>query len=89
MQALEEKQALVELLGRVLDGEGVQVVIGEESRLPDLAGCSLVASTYGAGGPRDGHAWASSGPTRMEYARAIALVDYLARVLTRSSPARN
>lgn len=87
LRALEEKGRLLDLLGRVLEGEGVQVVIGAESRVSDLSDVSLVASTYGAGGRILGTV-GIVGPTRMEYARAIALVDYLARVLTRllSSP---
>jgi heat-inducible transcriptional repressor len=82
MRALEEKTILVELLGRVLDGDGVQVVIGEEDPSWDLDQCSLVASTYGSAGRVMGTV-GIVGPTRMEYARAIAVVDTLARVLTR------
>lgn len=87
LTTLEEKSRLVELLGRVLDGEGVQVVIGSENPLPGLADCSLVTSTYGAGDRVLGTVGVV-GPTRMEYARTVALVDHLAKVLTRllSSP---
>lgn len=87
LSTLEEKTRLVDLLGRVLDGEGVQVVIGSENPLPDLADCSLVTSTYGAGDRVLGTVGVV-GPTRMEYARTVALVDHLAKVLTRllSSP---
>jgi heat-inducible transcriptional repressor len=81
--ALERKQALVDVLSRVLEGGGPQVVIGEEgSPGGDLAGCSVVASTYGAGARVMG-TLGVVGPTRMEYAEAIALVDYLARLLNR------
>jgi heat-inducible transcriptional repressor len=87
LKTLEEKSRLVDLLGRVLDGEGVQVVIGSENPLPGLADCSLVTSTYGAGDRVLGTVGVV-GPTRMEYARTVALVDHLAKVLTRllSSP---
>src|SRR6185436_9497387 len=44
LKTLDEKNRLVELLGRVLEGEGVQVVIGSENPLPGLADCSLVTS---------------------------------------------
>jgi heat-inducible transcriptional repressor len=86
-KTLEEKEHLVELLSRLLDGEGLQVVIGEENPLSDLARCSLVASTYGIGGRVIGSV-GIVGPTRMEYPRAIALVDHLAGVLSKllSSP---
>jgi heat-inducible transcriptional repressor len=89
MRALEEKKILVDLLGRVLEGDGVQVLIGEEDPSRDLDWCSLVASTYGSGDRVLGTV-GIVGPTRMEYARAIALVDTLARVLTRMfSPSGN
>jgi heat-inducible transcriptional repressor len=81
-KTLEEKRTLIDLLTRVLRAEGVQVVIGEENPLSDLARCSLVASPYGVGTRVMGTV-GIVGPRRMEYARAIALVDYLARVLTR------
>jgi heat-inducible transcriptional repressor len=82
MQALERKQALVDLLGRILDERGVQVLIGEEQPLADLADCSVVAASYGPEGRALG-TLGIVGPKRMEYARVIALVDYLARELGR------
>ena len=80
-RTLEEKGRLVELLGQLLHGAGVQIVIGRENPA-DLADCSVVASTYGVGDRVMGTV-GIVGPTRMEYARAVALVDYLARILTR------
>jgi heat-inducible transcriptional repressor len=87
LKALEEKRALVDLLSRVLEGNGVQVLIGDENPSADLAQCSLVASAYSSGDRVMGTV-GIVGPTRMEYARAMALVDYLARSLSRffSSP---
>jgi len=82
MQALERKQTLVDLLGRLLDERGVQVLIGEEQPLIDLADCSVVAASYGPEGRALG-TLGIVGPKRMEYARVIALVDYLARELGR------
>lgn len=81
-QALEEKKNLIALLNGVLDGQGVQVVIGEENPQSDLARCSLVASSYGVGERVVGTV-GIVGPMRMEYARAIALVDHLARLLSK------
>ena len=88
LTTLEEKSRLVDLLGRVLEGEGVQVVIGSENPLPDLADCSLVTSTYGAGDRVLGTVGVV-GPTRMEYARTVALVAHLSKVLTRCCRARD
>jgi heat-inducible transcriptional repressor len=81
-KTLEEKSTLIDLLGRVLEGSGVQVVIGRENPMSDLARCSLVASNYGSGGRAMGLV-GIVGPMRMQYARAIALVDYLAGILTK------
>ncbi|HKQ62547.1 MAG TPA: heat-inducible transcriptional repressor HrcA [Candidatus Polarisedimenticolaceae bacterium] len=83
LTALEAKGRLVELLNRVLEEPGVQVVIGGENRLADLQRCSLVASAYYGAEGRVIGTLGVVGPTRMEYGRAIALVGYLARVLTR------
>ena len=57
-------------------------MIGEEQSSADLAGCSLVATTYGTENRVMG-TLGIVGPQRMEYAQAIALVDHLAQVLNR------
>src|SRR5262249_20733625 len=82
LQTLEQKGRLVDLLERVLGDEGVQVVIGHENPESSLADLSVVAANYRAGDRVLGTV-GIVGPTRMEYARAIALVDYLAHLLTR------
>jgi heat-inducible transcriptional repressor len=82
LQALEQKGRLVDLLERVLEDEGVKVVIGHENPESSLSDLSVVATTYRAGDRVMGTV-GIVGPTRMEYARAIALVDYLAHILTR------
>ncbi len=81
-RTLEDRRRLIDLLSRLLESPGVQVVIGEENPLSDLARCSLVASTYGSGERVMGTV-GIVGPTRMPYARAIALVDHFSHVLTR------
>jgi len=80
-KTLEEKQTLIGLLGRLIDGEGVRVVIGEENPLADLACCSVVASPYRSGARTIGTV-GIVGPTRMPYERVIPLVDFLARTLS-------
>ena len=82
LRTLEDKRTLIELLGRLIESSGVQVVIGEENPLSDLTRCSLVASTYRAGGRVLGSVGVV-GPIRMPYGRAMALVDHLSRVLSR------
>ena len=81
-RTLEEKKALIQLLSQVIDGEGVQVVIGAENPQEQLSKCSLVVATYGTETQTRG-TLGIVGPTRMEYAKAIALVEHLAGVLSR------
>lgn len=82
VRALEEKRRLVGLLGRVLEGRGVQVLIGDEAAESGLESCSLVASAFAAGGTASGTI-GIVGPTRMEYLKAVALVEHFAQVLSR------
>ncbi len=82
MRTLEEKKALIQLLSHVIDDDGVQVVIGQENPDEQLSRCSLVVAGYGTESRTFG-TLGIVGPTRMEYAKAIALVGHLAAALSR------
>ena len=62
-------------------GEGVRIFIGAETRLFSLSGSSVVAAPYMTGRQKVVGAIGVIGPTRLNYARVIPLVDYTARVL--------
>lgn len=81
LRMIEEKKRLVLLLTEYMEGPGVTVVIGGEHTVPDLREFSLVTATYEAGSRRG--SIGVLGPTRMRYARAIAVVDGAARAVTR------
>jgi heat-inducible transcriptional repressor len=81
LTALEEKRRLVTVLARVLESQGVQVLIGSEALDRPLQGVALVASSYRSGERVMGSV-GIVGPSRMPYVRAVALVDFLARRLT-------
>jgi heat-inducible transcriptional repressor len=80
LRTLDERESLIVLLNRCIDGgdEGVRVLIGSETDLPDLSRCTVITSTYGPEGAPSG-TLGVIGPTRMEYAKAVALVDYVSR----------
>ena len=59
-----------------LPGEGVRVVIGQESDLTSELNFSLVATSYGFGDQTLG-TMGIFGPSRMDYAAVIPLVNYL------------
>ena len=82
LRTLEAKGRLLDMIGTVGEGEGVQVVIGRENADPGLIDLTIVASPYRSGDRVLGTVGVV-GPMRMEYARAIALVDHLARLLSR------
>lgn len=81
-ETFEAKGKLVKILDEVVSSEGLRVVIGSEHTDPTLAHLSLVASPYKVGEQGAG-VLGVLGPTRMEYARAIALVDYISKLLSR------
>ena len=80
-RALEEKQKIIGLLEKTDQAEGLQVFIGAETQLGDLTGVSVVAATYGSE-DRPLGTLGVIGPTRMNYAKVIALVDFTAQILS-------
>jgi heat-inducible transcriptional repressor len=81
LRMIEEKHRLVRLLTEYMEGPGLTVIIGTEHSAPDLREVSVVASTY-SDGDRMGTIGVI-GPTRMEYSRAISIVDSAGRAVTR------
>lgn len=77
LATLEERKRLVDLLGACLDENELRVVIGSESRVPAFEGLSVIGAQFSAGEQTLGTI-GIMGPTRMEYARFISLVDYTA-----------
>ena len=82
-EALEEEERLLEVLRQILEPEGVSVAIGEELVDSGLRRCALVASPYGGSdGQRPLGVLGVIGPSRMDFARVIPLVDYCSEVVT-------
>ena len=82
-QALETEELLVKLLDVTDTAEGVQIYIGAENTLFDQAGCSLVVAPFKGESQTIVGAIGVIGPTRLNYARIIPMVDYTARVIDR------
>ncbi len=81
LRTLEERTRLLRLLDRCVTAPGVRVIIGAETEEPTLSLLAVVASPYRAGRSSKGLVGVV-GPRRMEYARAVAIVDELARQIT-------
>ena len=81
MELMEARGWFGSMLSQWSSAEGVQVVIGEESRDEALRDLSLVFSRYGV--PRRvGGTIGVIGPTRMDYRRAISTVGCVSEVLS-------
>ncbi|MHA7775576.1 heat-inducible transcriptional repressor HrcA [Roseibium sp. M-1] len=80
---LETKKDLIQLLGLAEKGDGVRIFIGSENNLFSLSGSSLVVSPYRDSNQRIVGVLGVIGPTRLNYARVIPMVDYTARLVSR------
>ncbi len=80
---LEQKKDLLSLLETAKEGEGVRIFIGAENKLFSLTGSSLIVSPYKNETGKIVGAIGVIGPTRLNYARIIPLVDYTAQVISR------
>lgn len=78
---LETKNEVVQLLELADGGEGVQIYIGAENKLFNMAGCSLVVAPYSSANNTVIGAIGVIGPKRLNYARIIPMVDYTAKVV--------
>ncbi|NBC32671.1 MAG: heat-inducible transcriptional repressor HrcA [Alphaproteobacteria bacterium] len=81
--ALETKEAMLRMLDAAIQAEGVQIFIGAENSLFGYAGCSIIIAPYTDNRDQIVGAIGVVGPTRLNYARIIPMVDYTAKVVGR------
>ena len=81
LRALEERRLLLRLLEQTEAASGLKVFIGAETAVPELSEQTVVAASY-TDGARPVGALGVIGPTRMNYSRVIALVDFTAQLLS-------
>ena len=80
---LERNNELIELLDVAGHGESVRIFIGSENPLFSLSGSSLIVAPYMNAERKVVGALGVIGPTRLNYARVIPVVDYTAQVVGR------
>jgi heat-inducible transcriptional repressor len=78
---LESKQSVAELLDSAREAEATRIFIGSENRLFALSGSSVIASPYRDREGRVVGVLGVIGPTRLNYARVVPIVDFTARSL--------
>ena len=78
---LENKQSVAELLDLARESESTRIFIGSENRLFALSGSSVIASPYRDREGRVVGVIGVIGPTRLNYARVVPMVDFTAQSL--------
>jgi heat-inducible transcriptional repressor len=81
--ALESREQIVRLLDLVGKADGVQIFIGAQNELFRVAGCSMVVAPFQNAREQIVGAIGIIGPTRLNYARIIPMVDYTAKLVGR------
>lgn len=80
---LERKRDLVQLLGLSESADGVRIFIGSENKLFSLSGSSLIVAPFQDERRKVVGVLGVIGPTRINYARIIPMVDYTAKLVSR------
>lgn len=83
MEELENTEEMLRLIELTQGGEGVRIFIGSENTLFRRAGCSLIVAPLQNQQQRIVGAIGVIGPTRMNYARVVPMVDFTAQVVGR------
>jgi len=80
---LETRREVIDLLGRAQQAEGVRVFIGSENKLFSLSGSSTIVAPYHDASGHIVGVLGVIGPTRLNYARIVPMVDYTAKVVSK------
>jgi heat-inducible transcriptional repressor len=80
---LETRRDVIDLLGRAERAEGVRVFIGSENKLFSLSGSSTIVAPYHDASGHIVGVLGVIGPTRLNYARIVPMVDYTAKVVSK------
>lgn len=88
LSTIGERSRLLQILNECVAREPaamgqVQVLIGSENRSPSLQNCTLISAPYRIGDSSAVGTLSVLGPTRIEYARMISIVSYVAQTLER------
>ena len=83
LDEIEGKEEIARLLDMARGGQGMKIFIGSENKLFSLSGSSVIAAPYHGGDGRVVGVVGVIGPTRLNYARVVPMVDFTAQALTR------
>jgi heat-inducible transcriptional repressor len=81
LNIIEDRETLRGILERLMEKEGISTLIGDEIESERVTGCSMVATGYKIGNKRVG-VIGILGPTRMDYEKAVPLIDYTGNLVS-------
>jgi heat-inducible transcriptional repressor len=83
LDELEGKEEIARMLDRARDGAAMKIFIGSENELFALSGSSVIAAPYRGHDGKLVGVVGVIGPTRLNYARVVPMVDFTAKALSR------
>lgn len=83
LEELEEKEQVARLLDQAREADALKIFIGAENKLFSLSGSSVIAAPYRNSDGRVVGVVGVIGPTRLNYARVVPMVDFTANRLGR------
>ncbi len=83
LDELESKEDIARLIDSARDAQSTRIFIGSENNLFSLSGSSVIAAPYREAGGRVVGVVGVIGPTRLNYARIVPMVDFTAQTLSR------
>ena len=83
LDELEGKEEIARLLDSARAGQGMKIFIGSENKLFALSGSSVIAAPYRGSDGKVVGVVGVIGPTRLNYARVVPMVDFTAQALSR------
>jgi heat-inducible transcriptional repressor len=83
LDQLESKEDIAKLLDSARDAQSTRIFIGAENKLFSLSGSSVIAAPYRDEGGKVVGVVGVIGPTRLNYARIVPMVDFTAQTLSR------
>ncbi len=81
IEMLENKEDLMNIINDTQEADGIQIFIGSESSFFGITGCSTIISPFRNKDKEIIGAIGVVGPTRINYAKIIPVVDYTAKLL--------
>jgi heat-inducible transcriptional repressor len=83
LDELETKEEIARLLDSAREGQGMKIFIGSENKLFALSSSSVIAAPYRGSDGKVVGVVGVIGPTRLNYARVVPMVDFTAQTLSR------